>query len=148
MPGWVFGRDELINSARQLTVGSTNSVLMAPLLGGKNQLSYNGNFVHGNDVADVHVWSLNPNTRGNQSFLLASDGLEGAKWEQMFGVAREAYPDAVADGRLKTDGEQPTHVIKMDSGKAEKTFDFKFRPFSQQVKDVAGQYLEVLAASA
>jgi nucleoside-diphosphate-sugar epimerase len=145
IPGWIFGRDELLTKPEQFITGSTNSVLMAPLLGKKNELSYNGNFVHGNDVAMLHVEALRPEIKGNQAFVATADGPSGVKWEEAFDIVKEAFPEAVADGRLKVDGKQPTHVINYDSKKSEDTFGFKFLPYKTQVIDTAGQYLELLA---
>lgn len=140
IPGWIFGRDELVTDIKSLTVGSTNSVLTGLLLGGKNEMPYNGNSVLGQDAAKAHILALDPKIKGNQAFITSL----GIEWDSALNVLKEQFPDAVADGRLKTDGKQPSIKINIDSSKTEETFNFKLAPFETQVKQVASQYLELL----
>lgn len=140
VPGWIFGHDELITSVKDFTAGSTNSVLAGLLLGGKNDVGYNGNAVFGDDSAKVHVLALDTKIQGNQAFVTSTP----IEWETAIEVLKQKFPEAVADGRLKVDGVQPTIKINIDASKTEKTFDLKFTPFEAQVEEVANQYLELL----
>ncbi|KIV96956.1 hypothetical protein PV10_00766 [Exophiala mesophila] len=141
IPGWIFGRDELVTDIKSLTVGSTNSVLAGLLVGGKNEMGYNGNSVLGEDAAKVHVLALDPKIQGNQAFITSL----GFEWESALDILKKHFPEAVADGRFKVDGKQPTVKINIDSSKTEETFNFKLAPYETQVKQVASQYLELLA---
>ncbi|KAJ9656611.1 hypothetical protein H2198_004845 [Neophaeococcomyces mojaviensis] len=140
IPGWIFGRDELITTAKDLTVGSTNSVLARLLLGGKNEMGYNGNSVLGDDVAKIHVLALDPKVNGNQAFVTSIS----MEWESAIPVLKQKFASAIANGHLSTEGKQPTVDINIDSSKTEKTFNLKFAPFETQVKEVASQYLDLL----
>ena len=140
LPGWIFGRDELITNVKDLTVGSTNSVLVGLLLGSNNEMGYNGSSVLGDDAAKVHVLALSPQVNGNQAFITSLD----MEWESATAVVKQNFAGAVADGYLSTKGKQPTIDIHIDSSKTEETFNLKFAPFETQVKEVASQYLELL----
>jgi nucleoside-diphosphate-sugar epimerase len=140
IPGWIFGRDELITDVRDLKAGSTNSVLVGLLLGGKNEVGYNGNSALGDDVAKVHVLALRPDVTGNQAFATSLP----MKWESAHQVLKESFADAVADGRLSIEGKQPSIDIHVDSSKTEETFNLELAGFGRQVKEVAAQYLDLL----
>ncbi|KAH8911458.1 NAD(P)-binding protein [Coniochaeta sp. PMI_546] len=140
-PSWIFGKDELVTDAASMRVGSTNSVLLGVLLGVKNDSGYGGNAVHGPDVAKAHVLSLDPRVKGNQSFVLNSM----MNWEDAITIAKKYYPDAFATGKLRDDGKQPTMALKWDASKAKKQLGLELAPFDTMVKEVVGQYLELLA---
>ncbi|KAF2122805.1 hypothetical protein BDV96DRAFT_618090 [Lophiotrema nucula] len=141
IPGWIFGRDELITDVESFTKGSTNSVLAGLLLGGKNEMPYNGNSVQGEDVAKIQVLSLDPKVKGNQSFIASAD----FKWETAIGVLKKSFAQQVADGKLSVEGKQPTLAIKHPNKNTEEVFGFKFAPFEKVVEAVAKQYLELEA---
>ena len=140
VPGWIFGRDELITNVKDLTIGSTNSVLAGLVLGSNNEIGYNGSSVLGDDTAKVHVLALDPQVNGNQAFITSLP----MKWESAITVLEQDFAAAVADGRLNTKGKQPTLDIDIDMSKTEETFNLKFAPYEDQVKEVASQYLELL----
>ncbi|KAJ5444842.1 uncharacterized protein N7458_008714 [Penicillium daleae] len=143
LPGWVFGRDELCTTAADLKTGSTNSVLLGLLKGSQSDDPLMGNTSFVDDVAQVHIGALDPKIEGNQAFILSSDGINGAKWEDAIKVVKQYFPQALVDGRLKSTGKQPTAVVRVDAGKTEKTFGIRLRSFEEQVKSLAGQYLEL-----
>lgn len=145
LPAWIFGRDELVTEPEGFKAGSTNSVLLGLLLGSKTEEATFSNSVHVDDVAKIHVLTLDSKVEGNQAFVATSEGLDGRPWKDAIDIAKESFHDAVADGSLKTDGIQPTYNIRIDAKKTEDTFGIKFSGFEEQVKGVAGQYLELLS---
>jgi nucleoside-diphosphate-sugar epimerase len=143
LPGWVFGRDELCTSAADLETGSTNSVLLGLLKGSQSNNPLMGNMSFVDDVAQVQVSALNPNIKGNQAFVVSSDGINGAKWEDAIEVVQKYFPKALSDGHFKSVGKQPTAVVRIDAEKTEKTFGIRLSSFEDQVKSLASQYLEL-----
>jgi nucleoside-diphosphate-sugar epimerase len=141
LPGWIFGRDELVTSVENLRKGSTNSVLLNILLGKQEEVPYNGNAVWGNDVAKVQVLALDPKIKGNQSFTASID----FEWESAIDELKKSFPQEIADGKLSIEGKQPTLPVKVANRKTEETFGFKFAPLKTMVEAVATQYLELAA---
>jgi nucleoside-diphosphate-sugar epimerase len=141
LPGWIFGRDELVTDVDSLQKGSTNSVLLKLLLGHKEEVPYGGNVVHGEDVAEVQVLALDPKIKGNQSFITSFN----FEWEEAIEVVKKSFPQQVADGKLSVEGKQPTLAINNPGQKTEQVFNLKFAPIDKIVKAVAEQYLELKA---
>ncbi len=144
LSGWTFGRDELVRSAEELRTKGTNSVLLGLLLGNKSEWPFNGNAVLAADVARVHVLSLNapqaPSKSHSQTFVTSTPIV----WEDAVEVVRSEFAADVEAGRLSVDGKQPTQPIHFDGSKTEKVLGIKFAPFHEAVRQVAGQYLELL----
>jgi nucleoside-diphosphate-sugar epimerase len=143
LPGWIFGADELCTTAEDFDNGSTNSVLLGILRGSESDIPFTGNSVLLQDVAQIHVGALDPQVPGNQAFMATGDGLQGMVWEDGIRIIKEHFPEAVADGRLKTTGKQPTVFLGIDSKKTEETFGIRLSGYEQQVKSLVSQYLEV-----
>ncbi|RDW67082.1 hypothetical protein BP5796_09831 [Coleophoma crateriformis] len=143
IPGWVLGKNELLVHPDQMALGGSNSMLLSPLLGHKNQFHLNKNYVHVDDVAKLHVLALGAKVEGNQAFVASSDGLTCPDWEDAFPIVEQEFPEAVREGRLKTTGKQPSHSIRIDGTKTKDVLAIDLVPFKVQVKDVAGQYLKL-----
>ena len=143
LPGWIFGRDELCTTAADFETGSTNSVLLSLLKGSQSAEPLMGNVSFVDDVARVHVDALSPKIEGNQAFVVTSDGIDGAKWEDAIETVRKYFPEALSDGRLKSNGKQRTVVVRVDARKTEKTFGIRLTSFEDQVKSLVSQYLDV-----
>lgn len=143
-PAWIFGRDELSTTAKDFETASTNSVLLGILKGGVSDTPYIGGSVLVDDAAGLHVKALNPEVNGNQGFLAVSNGIGGMVFEDGIKAAAARFPHAVADGRLKTTGKQPTAIVNLDAKKSEDTFNFKFKTYNEQVESIVEQYLEVV----
>ena len=141
IPGWIFGRDELVTEAKQLEFGTTNSVLMGFLRGAKNENLANGNAVLGDEVAKVQVAALDPKIAGNQSFVTSHP----MHWEDAHPVLQKSFSEALKSGKVSIEGKQPTVDISIDATKTEQTFGFKFSPFEDIVKSITNQYLELAA---
>lgn len=143
LPGWVFGRDELCTTAADFETGGSNSVLLGFLKGSQNKDPFMGNMAFIDDVAQVHVGALDPKIEGSQAFILSSDGLNGATWEDAIDVIKKHFPEPLADGRLKSTGKQPTAIVRIDASKTEKTFGIRLSSFEDQIKSLVSQYLEI-----
>jgi nucleoside-diphosphate-sugar epimerase len=139
IPGWIFGRDELVTDAASHRKGTTNSVLVNFLVGGKGASPYNSNAVWGEDVARVHVKTLSPSVKGNQSFIVSTEIV----WDDALKVLKSRFPEAVKAGKLSVDGEQGTLSLPLDGSKAAKEFGFTYKPYDDVVAEVATQYLEL-----
>ncbi|KAH6893541.1 hypothetical protein B0T10DRAFT_537139 [Thelonectria olida] len=138
IPSWIFGRDELVTSAKDLRTGSTN-VLINGLLTGKQAEASIGNAVLCADVARAHVRALDADIQGNQSFLLNTD----ARWEDTIPIAKKYFPDAFRSGLFQDGGLQPTIPLKWDSSKARDVLGIDLGTYDTMVKEVVGQYLEL-----
>ncbi|KAL6872836.1 hypothetical protein J3F83DRAFT_713311 [Trichoderma novae-zelandiae] len=144
LPLYVIGRDDTVTTAEQIVKG-TNKILMNPLLGTPRP-PIPGAPVHLDDVARLHVLSLDPKVEGNQDFLAGSHSLEPFDWRDSINIIKKHFPQAVADGVFKFEGVEQLVTLKtqVDSTKAEKVFGFKFKRFEEQVVSVVGHYLELL----
>ncbi|KAL9473828.1 hypothetical protein ACSS6W_008208 [Trichoderma asperelloides] len=125
VPGWIFGADELATTVQDFESSSTNSVLLGFLRGGQSDSPLNGNTVLLDDVAQIHVLALDPKVPGNQAFVAAGDGVNGMVWEDGINILKESFPEAIAQGLVKTTGKQPTVTIRVDANKTEETFGIK-----------------------
>ena len=144
LPGWIFGKDELATKAADFHSGSTNSALMAVVLGTQSEVPYTGNSALVDDVAQVHVSALDPKVKGNQAFIVSAEGRTGMVWEDAIAQVKEEFPQAVAAGVLKTSGKQPTLPLYFDVDKTEETFGFKLAGYKEQVRSLVSQYVEVV----
>ena len=59
-------------------------------------------------------------------------------------VARSEFATDVEAGRLSIDGKQLAQPVHFDGSKMEKMPGIKFAPFHEPVRQVAGQYLDLL----
>jgi hypothetical protein len=67
-------------------------------------------------------------------------------WEDGIKTAKKNFPEAVAVGRLKTTGRQPTVLLRINPKKTEETFGLQLSGYEDQVKSLVSQYLEVRKA--
>ncbi|KAM0261509.1 hypothetical protein ACHAQJ_002191 [Trichoderma viride] len=144
-PGFVLGRDDTATEVGALFKGP-NATLLGPLIGQKQQRPVGCMPVHVDDVALMHVRSLDPAIPGNEDYLSNSHSLEYVEWAQSFDIIKKHYPKECAQGIFKVDTtERPkTLKVRVDSTKAEKAFGITFKSFEEQILSVAGQYLELL----
>lgn len=147
-PTFVIGRDDTVTDAENFNQGS-NYLITGPLLAGSNELlptPWPGISVHLDDVAMIHVKSLEESIVGNQDFLITSQQPNGTEWAKAFSIVKTAYPNECADGLFKihTESRPATSSLRMSSAKAEKTFNIKFKSFEDQVISVMDHYLELL----
>lgn len=121
-------------------------MLMGPLLGTPRPTPIAGAPVHLDDVARLHILSLDPKVEGNQEFLAGSHSLEPFDWSASIDIVKKHFPQAVADGVFKFEAVEKlvTYKTQVDSTKAEKLFGFKAKRFEEQVVSVVSHYLELL----
>ena len=141
IPGWIFGRDELVDTADGLKSASTNSVLLAFLTGLKNEVPYTGNMVVGSDAAKVHVLALKPEVAGNRAFIASVD----ARWGDALGVLKGKYKQAVKDGKVSLEGKQETLDMSVSGKETEEILGLRFQGLDKMVQEVVDQYLELSA---
>lgn len=144
-PVFVLGRDDTATRPEDLFRGP-NGTLLGPLVGHPQPEPTMCCPVHVDDVALMHVRSLDPAIPGNEDYLSNSHSLENMEWEQSFDIIKKHYPKECAEGIFKVDTtERPKSLkVRIDSTKAEKTFGITFKSFEEQVLSIAGQYLELI----
>lgn len=144
MPSFFVGRNELNTSAQEYLASGTNRIALGPILGNKADQALPGNSVHVNDVARIQVLALDPKIKGNQNFMISSQGPEGTVWDEAIEIAERNFPEALGKGVLKLGGTQPTKKLLIDSSRTEEVFGFKLAGYEEQVKSVLGHYLELV----
>ncbi|GKT95217.1 LOW QUALITY PROTEIN: 3-beta hydroxysteroid dehydrogenase [Colletotrichum tofieldiae] len=139
VPAWIWGHDELSTTAEALPSGS-NSVLIEYLRGKKSNVPINANFVSVDDVAAAHVRALSPSTFGKQGYFLGRPvSMENAR-----DIAKKNFPQAFANGVFSDTGVQPTVDIPTDTSEGEKLLGREFVSGEDMVRDVAGQFLQLV----
>jgi hypothetical protein len=144
-PVFVLGRDDTATNVDALFKGP-NGTLLGPLIGQQQPRPVGCLPVHVDDVALMHVRSLDPAIPGNEDYLSNSHSLENMEWAQSFDIVKKHYPKECAEGIFKVDTtERPkTLKVRADSTKAEKAFGITFKSFEEQILSIVGQYLELL----
>ncbi|KAJ6442662.1 NAD dependent epimerase/dehydratase [Purpureocillium lavendulum] len=147
-PSFVMGREEVHPTPKSLIAGGTNRIILGVALGVKSAGPLSNMTVHIDDVARVHVDALKPDIPGNTSYIVSSnsppDTLNGSDYAEIPRIVAKHFPKAVESGLLPNNGSLPGNPIKADASKTEKTFGFVHKSFEDQVKDVVGQYLELV----
>ena len=141
-PVYVVGRNELALDAKAVLKG-TNSTALGHVLGTKFDQGRTSGSVHLYDVARLHVLALDPKVKGGQSFIASHENV----WNDSLDIVKKHFPQAVKDGKLPADGDQPTLSVKIDVTHTEEVFGpfgFKFQDYEAQVVNVTEQYLELL----
>ena len=143
MPVFIVGKNELITDAKDILNG-TNQFPFAPILGQHASMPSTGAVNHLDDVAKVHILSLNPKVEGNQDFGIQAGGTEGIVWDDGIEIVKRRFPEAVKDGRLPANGSQPTKKIRFDTSRTERVLGIKFQSFEDALVSVTEHYLELL----
>ena len=136
-PSFVIGHHYAASTPGQVMKG-TNSVVLAMLLG-KSFGPLLGATVHIEDVARVHVESLDPSVLGNQSYILS----QSASWNDAKQIARQEFPEALETRLLVGNGNVESTLIPIDSSETESTFGFRFASFDEQVRSTVSQFLQL-----
>jgi nucleoside-diphosphate-sugar epimerase len=141
-PGFIVGRDDTITDPKNIGNGS-NRLLISRLLGNGVPIPASSCIAHIDDVAKVHVESLNEAITGNPFFMITTQYPEGPNWDDALEIVKRRYPKEVADGVFHTTSGAPTHHVLIDSSFTEKTFGIRFKTYEQAVVDVVNHYLEL-----
>lgn len=142
MPSFVIGKNELATTPEAVLQGS-NGLAMGVLFGQQNPAGQAATTVHVDDVAFVHIKSLDPKLEGNHNFACNSNGLEGIEWDDAIEIVKKHFPAAVKKGVFPLGGSQLSKKVMYDARKTEEVFDFKFKSFEEQIVSEAGWYVEV-----
>jgi nucleoside-diphosphate-sugar epimerase len=142
LPSFILGKNELATRTSDYLTDS-NAPMMAMLIGNQSDQPVVGATVHIDDVAYMHVKSLDLTVPAG-AYIANSDGYAGSVWQNGVRTAVETFPEAVAQGILKTTGVQPTRRYRVDNSLSEKLLEFRFQNLDSQVKSLVGHYLELL----
>ena len=138
-PAFVIGKKELATTRADLLDGTNGAVgHVLGTAGGPTPSTS----VFVDDIAKMHVLALDPKVPGGQFFLGVSED-SNTKWEDAFGVVKRNFPEAVADGTFPLGGSNPTKRLIFDNEYTKTTLGIEFAGFEEQVKSVAGQYLDL-----
>lgn len=140
-PPFVLGRDDLVTNAEDAMRG-TNGVILRPVLGKANPYPLPGCSAHTEDIARLHVDALQARIPAG-SYQAATNGTDGIRWEEITGIVRRLFHEAVQEGVLPNSGGSKTLACHLDVSKTEETFGWKFQGFERQVENVVGHYLEL-----
>jgi nucleoside-diphosphate-sugar epimerase len=148
MPTFVIGKNELVTDSKHITDG-TNFIPMQIILGNKNTTPFTGNIAVLEDVALVHVGSLDEKkVRGNANFLVTSgDGIDGVTLDSALEIAKKHFPEAVEKGILPLGGTTPTSLLRLDVSPTEKVFG-PMKTYEDAVKSVVAHYIELVEGEA
>ncbi|EXJ74211.1 uncharacterized protein A1O5_02506 [Cladophialophora psammophila CBS 110553] len=143
MPTFVIGKNELATTPAAVNSGS-NALAFTPLLGMHNLNGMPAATCHVDDVAYVHIASLDPKIQGNQNFGVNYD-VNGIKWDDTIDIVKNHFPTAVEKGVFPLGGSQTSLPMPFDASKTENILGIKFKDFEEQVVSLAGHYIEVVA---
>ena len=142
-PSFVIGRNVLETTKAGILTGSNQT--LENVTGVKAAMPRTGTTVYVEDVANLHVWSLDENIvkpapATSRSFIANGPPvvIDDAK-----AIAKKYFPEAYKKGILSDEGSMTTATVYFDSTDTEKTFGFTFKGFETQVKDLVGYYVEV-----
>ncbi|KAK7542217.1 uncharacterized protein J3D65DRAFT_690000 [Phyllosticta citribraziliensis] len=149
-PTYVFGRHEAATSVEDLLSKSNALVLgmvvpkkrmgAAPLLSDAEISSG----VHVDDVVDCHLMALDrTKIPGGETFLLSMDPV----WNDVPMWTRRLFPKEVDEGLLTCHGQCKTKKVRFLPNKARRAFGIEFKGMDSVVRDVVGQYLELIERS-
>ncbi|KAM0279681.1 hypothetical protein ACHAQH_004483 [Verticillium albo-atrum] len=141
MPAWVWGRNELATTAKQVAKGSSG-VLIELLRGNGSKTPLSGGFITVEDLAKAHVLVLKPHIPGNQSFILSAD----MTWEDAKSVAQRAFPSVFEAGIFRMNGTQESVRIPVDTSKTERVLGLRVGGFDEAVREVVCQWIEISQA--
>jgi nucleoside-diphosphate-sugar epimerase len=110
-PGFAVGENLLVDKAEDLEKGS-NRIVLDPLLGKSYEKPNPAATVHIQDIARAHILSLNEDkVKGNKNFILGGGKM---KFEDIFGIVKREFPEAVEEGILPLGGEAPSVFCNLE----------------------------------
>ncbi|KIW23252.1 uncharacterized protein PV07_11464 [Cladophialophora immunda] len=145
MPTFVIGKNELATTPAAVNAGS-NAIALVPLLGMHNPNGMPGATCHVDDVAYVHIASLDPKVQGNHNFGVNYD-VNGVKWDDAIDIVKTHFTAAVEKGVIPLGGSQSSLPMPFDASKTEEALGIKFKDFEEQIVSLASHYIEVAGAA-
>ncbi|KAG5942592.1 hypothetical protein E4U59_001006 [Claviceps monticola] len=148
LPVTIIGRDDSLINIETDCFKGTNSLLIGSLLGMPNNIiTMPGNSVHLDDVAELHVRSLDQNwarahLMGHQTFIAAAGPMI---WSNCFDIVKRRFPREYAQGvfPFRDDMRARTSVVNVNNMAARLLLGRNFKTFEEQVVSVVEQYLEL-----
>ncbi len=137
LPGVVLGHAELVKT-RSGFQNNTNRFVIQAALGIDSQFPMVGCTAHVDDVAKLHVLSLDSKIPGNRNYMLCQDN----KWSEVKGIVEKWFPAAVEKGILPCGGRQDTKPTRYDDSETDRVFGDKWLSFEDQVRSVIQSYLD------
>jgi nucleoside-diphosphate-sugar epimerase len=144
MVGSVIGPQEVAKSVAEVAI-PMNIVPLGVVLGQPGVGPLGMTAVYIDDVADIHIHSLDPKIEGNRGYILIADGTCSLSWSEANKYAQELFPEAVKDGRFPLNGGQQDFTLRYETSDTEKMFGIKFKSYKEQVESLFSQYLDLLA---
>ncbi|KIX01767.1 uncharacterized protein Z518_09494 [Rhinocladiella mackenziei CBS 650.93] len=144
MPTFVIGKNELATTPEAVRSGS-NNLAFINLMGGKNPDGLLAMVCHVDDVAYVHVASLDPKIEGNRNFGINWRGGREFAWDDAIDIVKKHFPKEVEKGVFPLGGSVKSIPVPFDASKTEEVFGIKFKDFEEQIVNLAGYYAEVVA---
>lgn len=141
--------NELASHSSEIRAGS-NDILVDLVTASSRSTPSTPHFstvVHVNDVARAHVLALSPHLTipSGSSFILAANDGVPIDWDFARNVVWETFPEAVQNGLLRLEINQPSMRTGMyDVSETERVLGLDFRSFEEAVRSVVGQYVELL----
>lgn len=144
MPAFVIGKNELATTPESVLSGS-NQFPMVPVMGQHNPAGLPASVCHVDDVAFVHIASLDPKIDGNRNFGVEYRGDKPVEWDDAIDIVKRHFPEEVKKGVFPLGGSLKSFPLPFDARKTEETFGIKFKSYEEQVVSIAGYYAEVVA---
>ncbi|KAL8790888.1 MAG: hypothetical protein Q9195_006160 [Heterodermia aff. obscurata] len=139
-PAFVIGKNELAGTRAEILAG-TNRAALGHILGADGGPTPSTS-VFVDDVAKMHVLALDLKTSGGQFFIAVSEN-SNTRWDDSSDIVNKHFPKAVEGGIFILHGKNPTKRLIFNNEYTKSTLRIEFASFEEQVKSVAGQYLEL-----
>ncbi|KAJ9621691.1 hypothetical protein H2203_007180 [Taxawa tesnikishii (nom. ined.)] len=142
-PGYVFGRDAWARETKDL-LGTTNGLLLRPITGGADESKPDlPQWASLDDVAEVHVRALDSKISGHEGFTVAVQG----RWEGVPTIVMEGFKREIEEGLIPENmRSMGTLEIGINNEKTEKMLGRRLRGAEEVVREVVGQYVELVRA--
>lgn len=142
IPSSVLGRCEIATTPQELM--ATSNVRALAIAIGKELDPVPTSCVSVDDMAKLHIDVLNMKTGKYHTF---GAGIQMSFEEEEAEVIRKHFPDAIEKGIFPMTGKEPDRPVLFDCSATESFSGWIFKPFEDQVKDVAEQHLELVKRS-
>jgi len=145
LPGVIIGPDERASTTADLHNNTPQwTMRMSPILGEKQTNPMGSVPVDVGDVARAHVDAIKPTVPGNTDYILCSAASEKIVFDDMIQVAKKYYPEKAGSKDMPLGGSLPTMRWNVESSETEKAFGWEFKTFENTMRDMIGQYVDLL----
>ena len=147
LPGFFIGKSELAPASKEAILESagTNKTALSQVFGEKTDFPTPGTMAHVDDIAKVHILSLQDHVKCGQNFGMQTWAIDGDLWQDTVKFVKKHYPKEVAAGILPANGNRPSKRVRYDTSATERILGIKFRSYEDAVVSVVDSYLEHLA---